>query len=108
MELIQLLHNKVQLYLQFEEKKLCVKIEYSGDGNNSDIRNKYHEKLMSEADKSGLPVNRPARFGAGTYMTIGVVDEDFSFGKKPLDIPKIVKRLKEIEKLIDRVAETNK
>lgn len=101
-------NDEVLTYLQFEEKKLCVKIEYSGDGNNSDIRNKYHEKLMSEADKSGLPVNRPARFGAGTYMTIGVVDEDFIFGKKPLDIPKIVKRLKEIEKLIDRVAETNK
>ena len=77
-----------------------MKIEYSGDKSKSDIRNQYYEKLRSEADKLELPVNRPAHFGAGTYMTIGVVDEDFIFGKKPLDIPKIVKRLKEIEKLI--------
>ena len=84
-------NDEVSTYLQFEEKKLCVKIEYSGDKSKSDIRNQYYEKLRSEADKLELPVNRPAHFGAGTYMTIGVVDEDFIF-----------------EKLIDRVAETNK
>lgn len=94
--------DSVRMYLQFEESKLCFKIEFYGDKDmRSNIRDKYHEKLMELAQKNGISINRPSRFGAGTYMTIGIVPTNEIFGPGVLDIFKLSKKLREYEELIN-------
>ena len=90
------------MYLQFEEQKLCVKIEYWGDKDSrSEIREKYHSVLMEGAHKMGLAMNRPSRSGCGTYMTIGVVPPNEIFGNGQLQIEELISKLHEYEKLVD-------
>lgn len=95
-------NDEIRMYLQFEEQKLCVKIEYWGDKDSrSEIREKYHSVLMEGAHKMGLAMNRPSRFGCGTYMTIGVVPPDEIFGNGQLQIEELISKLHEYEKLVD-------
>lgn len=95
-------NDEIRMYLQFEEQKLCVKIEYWGDKDSrSEIRDKYHSVLMEKAQITGLPMNRPSRFGCGTYMTIGVVPPEDIFGNGQLQIDDLVSKLREYEKLVD-------
>ena len=90
------------MYLQFEEQKLCVKIEYLGDKNRrSEIRDKYHALLMKEAEGMSLPVKRPSRFGTGTYMTIGVVAPEDIFMSNHHQIDLMIEKLHQYEKLVD-------
>lgn len=93
-------NDEVTMYLQFEQQKLCVKIYYEGSENKSEIRHKYHNRLMELSDKLELPVHRPERFGAGTYMTIGVVDDKFLFNKGYFDIKDLYPKLKNLEGLV--------
>lgn len=79
-------NDEISMYLQFEQQKLCVKIYYNGSENKSDIRQKYYNRLVNLSEKLGLPIYRPERFGAGTYMTIGVVDERYVFNNGHFDI----------------------
>ena len=46
-------------------------------------------------------IRRPDRFGAGTYMTIAVVDEDLLFGVGIVDFDTLTLKLKEYESLIN-------
>lgn len=95
-------NDKIRMYLQFEEQKLCVKIEYCGDNNyRSEIRDKYHSLLMEEARRMGLRLNRPSRFGCGTYMTIGIVPPEEIFGNGQLQIEDLVSKLHKYERLVD-------
>ena len=94
--------DNVRMYLQFEEQKLCVKIEYLGDKNRrSEIRDKYHAILMKEAEEMSLPVKRPSRFGTGTYMTIGVVAPEDIFINDHHHIDLMIEKLHLYEKLVD-------
>lgn len=99
-------NDEIRMYLQFEESKLCFKIEYNGDGNRSDIRLKYFNKLIKEAEKSKIKIEKPKRFGAGTYMTIGIVPVEDVFGTNKIDINKLVEKLKSYEQLIVRCLST--
>lgn len=91
-----------QLYLQFEENKFCFKICYEGD-DRTNIRNLYYGKLLEKTDQYP-EITKPARFGCGTYMTIGIVSSDYLFGKDIVDLNFIVNKLHEYEKLIDIIA----
>lgn len=93
-------NHEISMYLQFEQQKLCIKIYYDGSENKSEIRQKYHNQLMELSKKLGLPVHRPERFGAGTYMTIGVIDDKYLFKKRYYDIPDLYPKLKNLEKLV--------
>lgn len=96
-------NEEIRMYLQFEEKKLCFKIEYEGEvGQRSSIRQKYYEKLSKLSKKKNISIERPARFGSGVYMTIGVVSQGI-FGDGLIDINSIVPILKDYEALIDEV-----
>jgi hypothetical protein len=93
--------NGGNMYLQFEEKKLCFKVYCDGDDDRSEFRWKWHNKLMNLAKKMGHPeIVRPARFGAGYFMTIAVVDSDFVFGEGVVDIDRIIQILTEYLGLI--------
>jgi hypothetical protein len=98
-------NEEIEMYLQFEECKLCFKIHYEGDENRSEIRNKYYNKLMDKVESSNPEIEKPSRFGAGTYMTIGVVSPDNIFGQGLIDIKTIIRKLKCYEKIIDNCME---
>lgn len=95
-------NGEIKMYLQFEESKLCIKIEYNGpSGNRSTIRNKYYERLFSTAKELGIKIERPARFGSGIYMTIGVVPKQEIFNDTPLDFELLIRKLVSLEHLVD-------
>lgn len=93
-------NDEVRMYLQFEESKLCVKIEYFGDNSRSDIRWEYHCKLIKEAKKANIQIEKPARFGVGTYMTIGIVPTEKLFGDTMINFQDLIEKLKLLEHLI--------
>ena len=96
-------NGEIKMYLQFEESKLCIKIEYNGpSGNRSTIRNRYFERLYSTAKESGIKIERPARFGSGIYMTIGVVPKQEIFNDTPLDFELLIRKLVSLEHLVDK------
>ena len=78
-------NDEVYMYLQFEEAKLCIKIEYDGD-DRSETRWKYYNKLIECAKNAKINVEKPARFGSGTYMTIGVVPTKEVFGTEIINV----------------------
>lgn len=93
-------NDEVEMYLQFEEKKLCFKIVYEGDENRSDIRWKYYNRLMKVSKENGVLVNKPLRFGAGTYMTIGVVPTKDVFETDIINMEKLIYNLKRYEQIV--------
>ena len=90
-----------QMYLQFEQGKLCFKIAYEGAGDRSEVRNKEHAKLMRLVEGRYPEIHRPIRFGNGTYMTIAVVEEECIFGDGLVDFEDVTFKLKRYESLID-------
>lgn len=91
-----------EMYLQFEERKLCFKICYEGNENRSEFRNEMHNRLLSIAKENNHDeITKPARFGAGLYMTIAVVDPEYIFGNTIVDIDALVGKLLIYQELID-------
>ena len=91
-----------EMYLQFEESKLCFKVYYDGDGDHSEFRWKWHNKLILTAESMGHPeIVKPARFGAGYYMTIAVVESDHLFGTDKVNLDNLITILKEYQNVVD-------
>ena len=91
-----------EMYLQFEENKLCFKVSYEGDGDRSEFRWEWYNKLISTAESMGhKEIVKPARFGAGYYMTIAIVESENLFGSGIVDFNKLIDRLKEYQQLVD-------
>ena len=93
-------NDEVTIYLQFEQDKVCVKIEYEGD-NRSEVRNKYHDILIREAHKFQASIERPKRFGSGIYMTIGIIPSKNIFGDGCINIKKMIELLEKYELVIE-------
>ena len=90
-----------EMYLQFEEQKLCFKISCNVD-ERSDFRWKWYNNLISTAELMGHPeIVKPQRFGAGCYMTIAVVESKDLFGTSIVNIDEVIEKLKEYQKIID-------
>lgn len=89
------------MYLQFEERKLCIKIKDKSNGNQTEIRQKYYDILMREAKKAGVSIKRPRRFGAGVYMTVGIIAENIIFGNGLINIENIIKKLRVYEQVLN-------
>ena len=94
-------NDKLEMYLQFEESKLCFKIYYGGQDDKSSIREKCFNALIECSNQISPEIVRPDKFGAGTYMTIGIVKPDILFGNGIVNIPQIVNKLKKYEKIVD-------
>jgi hypothetical protein len=87
------------VYLQIEQGNLCFKIGEVYE-NHKEIRNKWHKILIEKAKQSGLKeIVKPARFGNGTYMTVGIVEPKYWLGKGTdiLDKDKVIKILENYE-----------
>ena len=57
---------------------------------------------MENAAQISPEIVRPDRFGAGTFMTIGVVKPEHLFGDKIINVPEILTRLRRYEEIVDR------
>lgn len=98
--------DDTRMYLQFEQSKLCIKIEYLGPAaNRSAVRDKYRKRLMETARQTGIRVDRPSRVGCGTFMTIGVIPKSVVFNGVPIDLDALTETLKELERLVDNTME---
>lgn len=67
------------VYLQIEANpqvatKLCFKI---GDVENVSLRLVWYQNIIRSAREHSLQVKKPARFGAGQYMTVAQYDQHF-------------------------------
>ena len=60
-----------------EQNKLCFKVGEVEKSIRGIVRNKWYNILINNADKFGLKVKKPARFGNGNYMTVAVLDEEY-------------------------------
>ena len=97
-----------EMYLQFEEQKLCFKIYYEGERERSEVRTEMYERLLSIAGKNNyLEISRPTRFGAGFYMTIAIVDPIYLFGNSIVDIDLLINKLLSYQELIDICCKDN-
>lgn len=90
------------MYLQIEQGKLCFKIYYEGDKVRSSIRDHHYSQIINLASKLGYDeIHKPDRFGAGTYMTVAVVNREDLFGTDVVDIDNVVEKLKSYQSIID-------
>jgi len=91
-----------QMYIQFEQGKLCIKICPSCDRDQRiHVRNACYSALMEKATGRFPEIHKPARFGAGVYMTIAVVDPEQVFGKESIDMETLIAKLRQYESLVD-------
>ena len=92
------------MYLQIESpEKLCVKIKCLQDRDErGNIRDRYYYLLTDKARELGFDrLHHPARFGNGSYMTIGVVDLKDIIAEPEINIEKTIEILKRYERLVD-------
>jgi hypothetical protein len=80
-------------FMQIEQGNLCFKIgEIEVD--HSTIRNRYHDFLMNHGG-SELGMQKPARFGCGSYMTVAVIPRSIWLGgdAEIINLKEVVARL---------------
>ena len=98
--------DNIEMYLQFEEQKLCFKI-WCGYDNKSEIRNRFFDIIMTTKQNifTDEEIHKPNRFRPGEYMTVAVVEPDLLFGTEIVDIQAVVSKLHQYEHLIDLCCE---
>ena len=88
---------EVELYLQFEQNKLCVKA-YNKNAKNDGIQ--YSNKLIKFAKEKNIPT-LPIKRRTGITMTLTAIDlQNFD----TLDMPDVIKQLREIENFLDEAS----
>lgn len=91
------------VYLQIEQGNLCFKIgEVYEDRKN--VRNEWYNILIKKANKKNRnEINKPIRFGNGTYMTVAIVERKNWLGNdnEIIDKNKVIGKLKEYEFFLD-------
>ena len=92
----------LELYLQFEEAKLCFKIGCYKKEIRSEMRDKCYAALIKCSEGIAPEIVKPDRFGAGTYMTIGVVKSEKIFGDGIVNIKEIENKLKRYQEILDK------
>ncbi len=96
--------DDAEMYLQFEQSKLCFKIAVEDVDNRTDIRWKYY-KILCDNSVDCPEIKRPERFGTGTYMTIACVNMEDLWGESLINIEEIVKKLRKYEALVTKCSE---
>lgn len=90
---------EVDMYLQFEENKLCFKISVEDPDMRRELREKYYTKLMELTTDD--TIQKPDRFGCGNFMTIAVAVPPFLKEGK-IDLQVVLKTLEEYSHIIER------
>ena len=93
-------------YLQFEDNKLCIKLGEVYE-NQSDVRNKKVLKLCEIAKNHNIRIEKPSRYGYGTYTTLGIININYWFieqEKGIISIDETLKRLANLQEIVDELA----
>ncbi|QIL44467.1 hypothetical protein G7045_09455 [Acidovorax sp. HDW3] len=90
-------------YLQLEQDKLCFKISVDDEEKRKNLRQLWHEKILSKCQESGLKAKRPNRFGNGQYMTVAILDQEYQAvnDKGLIDMPGTLKTLQSAQSVLD-------
>jgi hypothetical protein len=96
-------HWRENKYLQLEEEKLCFKIQVDDNTLRATAWEEWHNALVTAAGFSQLPLQRPARRGSGTWMTVARADGEYRRTKLDgtLDIEGTLEVLRKAEALLD-------
>lgn len=88
-------NSEVELYLQFEQNKLCVKA-YNKNAKTNGIH--YSNKLIKLANEKNCPIEKPVKRRTGTTMTLATVQlQNF----ETLNMKDLIRQLREIENFLD-------
>ncbi|MDQ8192519.1 PD-(D/E)XK nuclease family protein [Roseibacillus persicicus] len=90
-------------YMQIEQGPLCFKVGEVSE-NRREIRESFHRLLMDGAE-SDMGLQRPSRFGSGTYMTVAVIPRSSWLGADDeiLNFDAVVGRLNRLELWLENV-----
>jgi hypothetical protein len=91
-------------YLQLEANKLYFKIKVE-EGNKSEKRLKWVSALIKKAEEFGLELERPKKFGSGTYMTVCILKDDYRKTKdnQIIDMQKTLENINKAVSLVKSV-----
>lgn len=97
--------DDVRSYMQIEQGPLCFKVGEVYE-NRREVRERFHHLLMGSA-LSDMGLERPGRFGSGTYMTVAVVPRSVWLGgdAELLDFDATLARLNQYESWLVGVIE---
>ena len=98
-------HEGVCPYMQIEQGNLCFKVGAVYESHR-DVRGQFHNLLMS-ASLPDMGLQRPGRFGSGTYMTVAVVPRQVWLGADDqiIDIDSVIARLGQYESWLKKIIE---
>jgi len=98
-------HEGVCPFMQIEQGNLCFKVGEVYDSRR-DIRERFHNLLMS-ASQPDMGLQRPGRFGSGTYMTVAVVPRQVWLGMddEAVDVDAVLSRLDSYESWLKKTIE---
>jgi hypothetical protein len=98
-------HEGVCPYMQIEQGNLCFKVGEVHESHR-DVRGRFHNLLMT-ASLPEMGLQRPSRFGSGTYMTVAVVPRQAWLGADDqiIDIDLVLTRLGQYESWLKRIIE---
>ena len=97
-----------RVYLQLEQHKLCFKIEVNDAARQVELRHDWHHRITTEAQRQGLTVQRPTRFGRGRWMTVAVLRHEYRsvHGEGHLDIEGTIQTLRAAQRVLDSCLES--
>lgn len=92
-------------YMQIEQGNLCFKVGEVYD-NHRNIRQRFHGLLMAKSSPD-MGLERPGRFGSGTYMTVAIVPRSVWLGRDEdvLDFQATVNKLNRYEDWLASIVE---
>lgn len=95
----------LEIYLQIEEHKLCIKIYVKDRQQQSELREKWSKYILEKAVEQQIQLERPKRFGKGTYMTIAQVADDFRKVNKQgqLDLVETMHVLNQVQHFLKKI-----
>lgn len=97
--------NGVRVYLQLEQSNVCFKMTVQDDSNHKKARNKLHKIFVNEAEKFGLSVKKPKKFGSGKTMTFAVLETDiFSSTNELIDLEAVIELMNQLRTFIKHCA----
>ncbi len=101
-----------QLYLQINERDLCIRIEAGEVENRTATRERWHQKFVQSGSKNAtIQPQRPTRFGNGKTMTVAVVPREqwlLVDSKGLLKLPDTLQRLRNATSLLRQASRMRK
>lgn len=93
-------------YLQLEEEKLCFKISVDEKNRYSELRDKWHGRVVEAGEEASVQVRKPDHFGHGGTMTVAVLEDGYLKTDEDglIDIDETIARLRKAEEILTRAA----